>query len=623
MLQVSRSRNTTKMKLVVYLNFILFYVYLTKATDYANTYLSLVKTIRSFYSASSVIFLYPVNKNLDSMKTMYTIHTWSYILEQEQITTMSLSIKDIHMLTKYYTNISRPLIINLLIGSTAIHEFSSKTKSIKMSNFAWLVVCVSTASVSMDECKVPQGNPFNLSFDTEMLVMSHNDNILREWYSLDGETTEMYSLFKWQNATKESPQPTVELLSNLSLYERRNDLRGKVLRGVTVGQSVLLTYENNKLGGYFSAAIRELEMALNFTLDVVAKESQYGSFNMTTKRWSGALRLVASKMVDIGVSDFSMTNIRLDYVDYLAPIIATKSCLFLKKPDIFSVRWFAYLKAFSSIVWMSIFTCCLVSICTLTFLRSRIESSDMIRGVFCEEIFRILGVMCQQGLVEFPRHTALKIAYCTLLLTAFVITTAYSASLIGFLTSHVRDIPFRTIDEFFEDGTYKVIVLRGTADFDMLFNSKDPWSLKIRPMLKPRNAQPYDIISGFKSLCNTPNAAYYCSYSKRMKKVAVEFHIPCQVDCLSVGRTTSLSLVLPKGSQYTDALNYHLKKLLNSGLLNRYMRDETDEEGTNFQPVGFSSVASVLLIFMCGVALSFLLLSIEICCNKCRKRYIR
>ncbi|XP_076548514.1 glutamate receptor ionotropic, kainate 2 [Osmia lignaria lignaria] len=555
------------------------------------------------------------------MKIMYTIHTWSYILEQEQITTMSLSIKDTHMLTRYYTNVSRPLIINLLIGSTAFHEFSSKTKSIKMSNFAWLVVCVSLTSVPMDECKVPQGNPFHLSFNTKMLVMSNVDNILREWYSLDGETTEMYSLFKWQNATEESSQPIVELLSNLAMYERRNDLRGKVLRGVTVTQSILLTYEkNNKLEGYFSAAIRELEIAMNFTLDIVAKEWEYGSFNVTTKRWTGALRLIASKMVDIGVSDFTMTNTRLDYVDYLAPIITTKSCLFLKKPDIFSVRWFAYLKAFSTIVWKFIFACCLVSVCTLTFLRSRIESSDVMRGVFYEEIFRILGIMCQQGLVEFPRHTTLKIAYCTLLLTAFVITTAYSASLIGFLTAHVRDIPFRTIDEFLEDGTYKVIVLRGTADFDMLFNSKDPWSLKIRPMLKPKDAQPYDITSAFQSLCNSRNVAFYCSSSKRMKKVAVEFHIPCQVACLNAGRTTSLTLVLPKGSQYTDAFNYHLKKLLNSGLLNRFMRDETDEEEKNFEPVGFSSVASVLLIFICGVALSLLLLSIEICCSKCRKR---
>lgn len=93
---------------------------------------------------------------------------------------------------------------------------------------------MSLTFTSLDACNVPKGNPFHLSFDTQMLVMNHNENVLREWYSLDGETTEIHSLFKWHNTTKESSQSALELLSNLTLYERRNDLKGKVLRGVIV-----------------------------------------------------------------------------------------------------------------------------------------------------------------------------------------------------------------------------------------------------------------------------------------------------------------------------------------------------------------------------------------------------
>lgn len=98
------------------------------------------------------------------------------------------------------------------------------------------------------------------------------------------------------------------------------------------------------MGGYFSLAITELENALNFTLNIVAEKREFGSYNMTTKRWSGAFSLVASGKADIGISDFSMTNIRLNFVDYTIPIITTKRCLFLKQPEMFTVKWFAYYK---------------------------------------------------------------------------------------------------------------------------------------------------------------------------------------------------------------------------------------------------------------------------------------
>lgn len=96
--------------------------------------------------------------------------------------------------------------------------------------------------------------------------------------------------------------------------------------------------------GYFSNAIDELADTLNFTLDLVAEEAEFGSFNRTTKSWNGAIRHVASGEADIGVSDFSMTNTRLDYVDFTVPIFATRNYLFIKQREIFAVKWFAYFK---------------------------------------------------------------------------------------------------------------------------------------------------------------------------------------------------------------------------------------------------------------------------------------
>lgn len=44
----------------------------------------------------------------------------------------------------------------------------------------------------------------------------------------------------------------------------------------------------------------------------------------------------------------------------------------------------------------------------------------------------------------------------------------YSAALVSFLTSCIRILPFHTIDEFIADNTYKLIVVRGGSDYDVL-----------------------------------------------------------------------------------------------------------------------------------------------------------
>lgn len=231
-----------------------------------------------------------------------------------------------------------------------------------------------------------------------MLVMCQNDPVLREWYSIDENKTEILDIVKWYPEKQELGFPAaVDLLTNLSLYERRKNLKGKVLRAVIVKNSLLFSIKNDKMQGYFSLAITELENALNFTLDIVAEKREFGSYNMTTKHWTGAFSLVASGEVDIGISDFSMTNIRLNFVDYTIPIITTKRCLFLKQPEIFTVKWFAYYKVYNFMLWISLIVTMIISLFVLAFIRSRIESNNMIHEIF-HEFIRIWGIFCQQGI---------------------------------------------------------------------------------------------------------------------------------------------------------------------------------------------------------------------------------
>ena len=64
-----------------------------------------------------------------------------------------------------------------------------------------------------------------------------------------------------------------------------------------------------------------------------------------------------------------------------------------------------------------------------------------------------------------------------------------------------------------------------------------------------------------------------------------------------------------------------MQKLLNAGLLNRFKTEITFTQKTRFQPVGFNSIVSVLIIFLGGIILALVILLIEIFYNRYMNSY--
>ncbi|CAL7936744.1 unnamed protein product [Xylocopa violacea] len=611
------------MRLAVYLSFIYSYFHLMGAKEEfdKSDFVPVIKSIRNYYSTSPVFMLHSAltNEYYDEFRMTQLSFIWSRLQQREGIATVSTSIGNINALIERSDSL-RPLIIIFVPGFDEMREFSNYTKSLQMSYFVWLVIFVpSPMNIKHNYCHRPPKNLFNLSFDTEMLIICFDDPIFREWYSVDGINTDSFDLMRLRS---KSSTKAVELLTNLSLYERRNSLGGTVLRAVIVKSSIMITLKDSKVTGYLSRVINELQAALNFTIVIAAEKLGYGGYNQTSKSWNGAFRLVASGEVDIGLADFSMTNIRLDYVDYTVPIITTRNCLYLKQPELMAVKWFAYYKTFSFALWMSILTIIIIAPFIFAFIRSRIESLGIMRVLF-DEIVRVWGIFCQQGVSvtgsEIPRTSSLRIAYFTMLATAIVISAAYSASLICFVTGYIHNVPIRTVEEFIKDGTYDLIVVRDSADHDLVTYSRDSLSRKLAKLLRPYDTLPYNVEDGFESICNDPKVAFYCGYSPEMQKRASGFNVPCKVYCVDLGRIDSLSLILSKKNQYTSIFNYYLQKLLNSGVLNRYKNEMKYEQKTKFEAVGIFSVASVLVVFVCGVVLSIVILIVEMYVNSYEK----
>lgn len=132
------------------------------------------------------------------------------------------------------------MIVVLITGESAFREFSKQSKSIRMSFASWFVIFVPTPLYDTNHyCYHPPGNPFHLSFDSKMMVMCEHDFILREWYSVDGMNTEIFDLAEWHPEQDFSKEVKLDMFTNLNIHDRRKDLKGIVLRAVTVEVRIL------------------------------------------------------------------------------------------------------------------------------------------------------------------------------------------------------------------------------------------------------------------------------------------------------------------------------------------------------------------------------------------------
>lgn len=198
------------------------------------------------------------------LEITHLIHASSLLLSRHYIMTAGINFKNLWRSVRYQQQIVQPIFVVILPNFEAYLEFAEVTKTYPMSFPVWFTMFFYIPDNSTpDYCHEPIGNPFNLKFDTQMLVLCRNDSILREWHSVKGETVKIFNLAEWENTDE-----GFILLTNLSLYDRRKDMEGHVLRVVTlkVFDKVWLSYTYGILymAYYINNTVSQKDYYINF-----------------------------------------------------------------------------------------------------------------------------------------------------------------------------------------------------------------------------------------------------------------------------------------------------------------------------------------------------------------------
>ncbi|KAL2712484.1 hypothetical protein V1478_018007 [Vespula squamosa] len=511
-----------------------------------DEYVSFIIDICKLYRTKSIIFLY--SESIKEIEMTTTTFKWTRALSREGFTTTNIYFSELKESSYYVNRIVRPYYIAFISNYNAVNEFSLVTSNFNMSFATWLVLFISKAN-DHDYCHSPPGNIFHLKFNTEMLVRCGTENILREWYSIDSNRTEIDDLATWslkKGITKMVPD---------FLYKRRYNLKGYTMRAILVKSSSLLSLKKNgELDGQLGRLLTELRLTLNFNFKIVSEVETFGRWNPEEKTWSGAIGELYSGHADICFSGFSMTNARLNAVDFTFPLLSTRNYLYIQEPHIFSIKWSSYFLTFASSVWVATFGILVLATILLILFKIKIGTDHDLGNLLYENFLDIWGIFCQQGLADFPHRSSLRIAYFSIFILAVVLSAAYSAALISYLTSGIRKLPFQSLESFVEDGTYQFSVAHDTAEYDLFANSGDPLAKKLMKLMLDEKKLPVDILEGFLKICKNRKLAFYTS---RFLKDSINHKIPCNIVSIKTGHVDTFSLILSKHNQFTDVINFH------------------------------------------------------------------
>ncbi|XP_033321569.2 uncharacterized protein LOC117217832 isoform X4 [Megalopta genalis] len=394
------------------------------ASDSYN-YMLLIEDVHNYYGTTCIIIVRS-NQCTDMNETTVT-QIWTRSFSRSGILTVIVGFSDLAQETKKYEGCEvRPLYVVLLSTKKTLNEFATATGRIDISFPVWFVMFLPHQGDPLkSDCRSPTGNLFNLSFDTEMLVLCYDQPSLREWYSFRDNRTTVSNLAVWK------PGQGLWPVTNGSLYARRNNLRKEIMRIAYVEESAFVAVENGVLTKYLGEVIQELSESLNFTIEVTNPMDSYGNLNEETQTWSGVIGELVADTVDIGVAEFSMTKRRLEVVDFTLPLILSRMRVYFKKPDGSSVRWTAYVKVsrccfksppsvnaittpmflcaqeFDRHVWTGIaFTVLAVPI-VLTLMKTR---GRLFAKVVGEYYINVWGIYCQQGMPVGQRQRLVQVA---------------------------------------------------------------------------------------------------------------------------------------------------------------------------------------------------------------------
>ncbi|XP_014217636.1 glutamate receptor ionotropic, NMDA 2C-like [Copidosoma floridanum] len=456
-------------------------------------------------------------------------------------------------------------------------------------------------------CEEPWDNRLALDFGAEVLVRcaGGGGRGIREWFAVGaGARVQVHEYLEWSVADR------LVVKSHPVLYERRRNLSGVTARTATI--EAAKPRERNRRAArddLVPRIVSELASVMNVTLNYQPSSFTYGSLNKTKRKWTGILGRLLNNSLDVAAAEMIINRDRGEVFDLTVPIIVSRTKLFIRMPDNTDVPWNAYLKTFNKKVWMGLVVVILVSLFVLTCIRVIIANVKTARHdhygyLILDNYMHVWGIYCQQGLPDGSETTLpLKLAYFSIFLSAYLLTSAYSGSLTSYVTVSMPAMPFTDLIGFINDRSYKLIVLKNSAEHDVFLNPNDDVYYRMSLLLDSYENLPSSYIKGFEQVCSQ-KTAFFASVAMLSK---VRGATPCELAGVPGGRVRKMGIGLRKHDPLTEFFNHYIRRFEENGVMSKlvsHYEEKFTRPKAPFDAFNVRDVMPLFAIWICGLIAS-------------------
>ena len=346
----------------------------------------------------------------------------------------------------------------------------------------WLVFCTQCEILlneinAFEETHDLQGY---LTYKYQWILMSSNTSYLEEslgdimnLIAIDKDRTAYMAMFGTKRYFQEIKNPLGKHpLQKAQVFP--NSLTGMNNIELTLSVLPLATYiikdSSGSYHGYYIELMDMIANELNFTFRITKpSDGKYGTFDNGI--WTGMIGQLVNRKVDVAAV-LTQSYIRYkDTTQMTVPVTIGHNIVVYHKPDSAFMSADLLVKPFTSIVWF-IFLCSLGVTITVFHVSENVVHAQQSSHTRREDYGAyILRSTLNQGAVWSPDRVSTRIIFCFYSFNWIILTAQYTASLIALLSVKKEVVPFHTMDELSANNEYKLGIMSGTSEYDLLYNT--------------------------------------------------------------------------------------------------------------------------------------------------------
>ncbi|KAF2363880.1 Ionotropic glutamate receptor [Trinorchestia longiramus] len=283
----------------------------------------------------------------------------------------------------------------------------------------------------------------------------------------------------------------------------------------------------------------------------------------------------------------------------------------MKAGSPFGSPWTRYTEEFSLISWVVLVACIVASILVLVFVMRSSPREAVVWGLG-EASISLGGLFASQGCSQVPVNTSSRTLLLTFLMMSVLVQAHYSAFLYAKLSDLRFTIPFRTISDILDDGSYLFGVWANTATDDEMKTTKDP----LLQRLYQEHTLPGGLFLDNDEALKRMEKEKFLAVVSEVSMIQLTMNKPCRFIKLPI-RLFSFpnGFAVRKGSPLKKIFDNAILKTLNTGVLSNYrLRWKLRSASCNNVDrisINLEQTMSAFCVLVLGIVVAFIVLISE------------